>query len=1133
MKAPMQWSATSVNDLAHVIAANTSPEALAAMDARARERAIDPTLSILLRAPAGSGKTTVLTQRLLRLLAEVDAPEEILAITFTRKAAAEMRERVLKVLHGEIDASHPQAAQMQALASAVRERDAQRGWGLAGNPGRLRVQTIDSFNFWLASQLPIAAQAGGALVVAERPGDLYRRAARRVLIAGEADENLAADIELLFERIDNRWGQVERLLAEMLAKRGHWLRYVLAEDEHALSARVSASLADIAVEHLRSACEQISAALRNTASALPGVGSLGADAAHVVAWHRLAALTLTNEGTWRKQVTKRLGMEFEHNGNKEHLRNCIELLTGVPGARELLVTLSGLPAPMLSGEDAAAIEALSRVLREAAKELQVEFSLAGKVDYTYVAGAARAALTEDGEPTDLGLRAGLSLRHILIDEFQDTSIAQFELLEALTATWEPGDGRTLFAVGDPMQSIYQFREAEVGLFLRAGEQGVGNVAMERLQLTRNFRSTPSLVDWTNSLFTQLFPPVDDVRASAVAFTPSLAAREPRPGDVVSLSQFSNADREAEGRLIAEGIVQIREASPEATVAILVVSRSHAPLIMAALAAADVDAIGVDLVPLRDLSIVRDLVALLKALHHTGDRTAWLAVLRAPWCGVSLPTLSQLSMRGDSQLLREAMFDAARLAACDPADVTRLTRVRAVLEEAVATRDRVELAAWLEAVWLRLGAPDAYPAADLTHARAFFGALGSATARAEWRGPQDVDALVADLFAEPRASTANPVQVMTIHRSKGLEFDHVFLPALDRILNRDRDPLLRWLDLPREGGGSDLLMAPVPTIGDTEGGALNAYLKRLMSARLANEQTRLLYVAMTRAKRSLHLSAAQAARKDGTVDARVGTLLRTLWPVLASSFVDASTSVAGVAPPETPVRKLRRLAPTWQPPVIASGEERSHLPIADRSLEPQAPEFSWVQETSRHIGTVVHAALERFASGAQLPTREAVEKQAAVFDQQLRRHGVPEKDLERATRTVMQALLRTLGDERGRWIFSPAHREAQSELALTGIASGSLTNVIIDRTFVDESGTRWVIDFKTSRHEGAKLEAFLDEEIKRYRNQLERNVALARGLGPQPVRAALYFPLMSEFRVLPEAKAKEKGKPGAPAQGELF
>ena len=1106
-----------------------SPEALAAMDALARERAIDPTSSILLRAPAGSGKTTVLTQRLLKLLATVDSPEEILAITFTRKAAAEMRERVFKALHGEIDPANPQAAHLAALAAAVRERDAQRGWGLDENPGRLRVQTIDSFNFWLASQLPIAAQAGGALVVAERPGELYRRAARRVLIRGESDQGLAADIELLFERIDNRWGQVENLLSEMLAKRGHWLRYVL--DENALSARVSASLADIASEHLLSACTTIPASLRNHASGLARVGTLGEEAGHMIAWQQLATLTLTNEGTWRKQITRRLGVAFEQEDARQQLKHCIDLLTGAPGAHETLLTLAALPAPMLSGDDAQAIEALSRVLREAAKELQVEFSLAGKVDYTYVSGAAQSALVEDGLPTDLGLRTGVELRHVLIDEFQDTSIAQFGLLAALTATWEPGDGHTLFAVGDPMQSIYLFREAEVGLFLRAGEHGVGEVPMESLQLTRNFRSSPSLVAWTNALFARLFPPNDDVRASAVAFTPSLAARDPRAEEFVSLTLFSNADREAEAAAIAGRIRRIREASADATAAILVVSRTHAPPIMTALAAVGVDAIGVDLVPLRDISIVRDLVALLKALHHLGDRTAWLTVLRAPWCGLSLASLTELSARGDSQLVWEALFDAQRLARCEEAEVARLVRVRAVLEEALATRERVDLAEWLEAVWLRLGAPDAYAADDLIHARAFFSALGSVTARAEWSGPQDVADIVADLFAAPRAATANPVQVMTIHRSKGLEFDHVFLPALDRILNRDRDPLLRWLDLPREGGGSDLLMAPVPTIGDLKGRALNNYLKDLDSARKANEQTRLLYVAMTRARRSLHLSAAPKAREDGTVIPRAGTLLFALWPALGPEFVQINPDEAVV--PDTKVHKLRRLRAGWQPPAIEEGSDRTRLPLEDSALALQTPEFSWVQETSRHIGTVVHRALERLGLEGELPSADIVRGRADEVAHQLRRLGVPAQDLERAVRTVIQALVRTLDDKNGRWVFSSAHQEARSELALTGVADSQLTSIVIDRTFVD-NGVRWVIDFKTSRHEGAGLDEFLERELDRYRGQLERNMALARRLGPQPVKAALYFPLMGELRELkqkPQPASRTKRVP--PTQGELF
>src|SRR5262249_30887422 len=136
---------------------------------------------------------------------------------------------------------------------------------------------------------------------------------------------------------------------------------------------------------------------------------------------------------------------------------------------------------------------------------------------------------------------------------------------------------------------------------------------------------------------------------------------------------------------------------------------------------------------------------------------------------------------------------------------------------------------------------------------------------------------------------------------------------------------------------------------------------------------------------------------------------------------------------------------------------------------------------------------------------------------LRRHGVPESDLPRATATVMEALTRTVGSNRGRWIFSAEHREAQSEWALTGIAGGRLTNVVIDRSFVDRDGTRWVIDFKTSRHEGGGLEAFLEQEMARYRAQLETYVALAGEIEKGPVRAALYFPLLDVFRELDTRK----------------
>src|SRR5262249_15792874 len=334
----------------------------ATSDERAREDTTDPRLSALLQAPAGSGKTTVLTQRLLRLLAEVDEPEEILAITFTRKATAEMRRRVLKALRGQIDTKGPHGAQLLGLAEAALRHSTLRGWNLADDPGRLRIQTIDSFNFRLASQLPVAAQAGGALVVSDTPREIYRGAARRTLIDADSDPELAADADLMFERLDNNWRKVERLLVDMLGKRGHWLPHVLAHDPGALRARVTASLANLCRDHLSEASKRLPAGLRREAALLPELGPVEEGPRCLGAWQRLSQLCLTQKGEWRKAIggAKVGGGAYESGAARSALRSFIERLSGVPGARETLLEVASLPGPQLEEGDAAAIEALSR-----------------------------------------------------------------------------------------------------------------------------------------------------------------------------------------------------------------------------------------------------------------------------------------------------------------------------------------------------------------------------------------------------------------------------------------------------------------------------------------------------------------------------------------------------------------------------------------------------------------------------------------------------------------------------------------------------------------------------------------------------------------------------------------------------
>ncbi|HWF99282.1 MAG TPA: UvrD-helicase domain-containing protein [Steroidobacteraceae bacterium] len=1111
-------------------------------DDLARERAIDPGLSVILQAPAGSGKTTVLTQRLLRLLAVVDEPEEILAITFTRRAAAQMRSRVLQALRGELG-EEARSERMRELAAAALARSQARGWRLAQDPGRLRIQTIDSFNFRLASQLPVTARAGSELSVSARSTELYLAAARETLLAAEEDAALSADLELLFERLDNRWRQVEMLLADMLRERAHWLPHVLGQEPDALCSRVAASLTRIVEERLRAARRSLGADLCAEAAYLPGVGSLEPQSACLPAWKMLARLALTNDGDWRRRIDRKLGAGFENGVGKEALRACIERLSRVPSAQETLLEAASLPSPDLGRDDAAALTALSRVLRAAAAHLQAMFALDGRVDHTYIAGSARAALAEAGLPTDLALRTGLSLRHILVDEFQDTSVAQLELLQALTAGWEAGDGRTLFVVGDPMQSIYQFREAEVGCFLRARDLGIGNVRLTPLRLLRNFRSVPALIEWSNEIFGRLFPPADDLRASAVAFTPSLAGQrdatdatdEPQgEAHPVELRLLASADRTAETDAVVARVADLKARDPKASIAILVAARAHAQAIVAALAEAGLDAIGVELVPLAEVPVVRDLVALTRALCHLGDRTAWLAVLRAPWCGVSLATLTRLSGRGDPQLICEALRDPQRLEDAPADERARLERVARVLEEGSSQRDQAPLADWLEGVWMALGAQDAYPMQELRHARAFFDALSERTAAGEWQGIVTLDSVLANLYAQPQARTAAPVQVMTIHGAKGLEFDHVLVPGLDRERNRGREPLLRWLDLPRTEGPrgletdhrdgpvsweTDLVMAPAPVIGDEPPGDVSAFLKGLTLARAANEQVRLLYVAATRARRSLHLYAAPAPRANGRVAPRARTLLASLWPALQGAFqAPPPMETASVASADEqlelfsgrrPRAPLRRLTSDWAPPELSPTPPLERLPLAQRSQE--TLEFSWVGETRRHIGTVVHAALQAFGAAPELPARGWVQSQVQHYREQLRRHGVPERDVDGAAADVVEALVRTLADDKGRWILSRKHVQAASELALTGMAGGRLASVVIDRSFVDEQGTRWIVDFKTSPHEGGGLEEFIGRQLERYRGQLETYAALARGLGPEPVRTALYFPLLGIFR----------------------
>ena len=1113
-----------------------------ALDQRARGEALDTQRSMLLQAPAGSGKTTVLTARFLALLATVDAPEEILAITFTRKAAAEMHHRILAALQAA-SAGQAIAGIAPRLLQAARERDAERGWELLHNPSRLRIETIDALNHWLASQLPISARSGPSLAITPSPTPLYRRAARRCLALAAEDRDAAAAAGLLFDRLDNSWSRLEQLLADMLERRSHWLPRVLeargsglAERvqhslESALRVELAAALATLPAALLREAEVLLSHALRARGAPPGDPVSLTGEPASLPHWRALCELALTEQG-WRKRFTIREGFGPNDKPMKRRMAAWIEALGRVHGAQAVCTAVRALPDNRLDADDHEALEALALLLLRAAAELQLVFASGAKVDYPYVAAAARAALKEQDAPSDFALRAGAALRHVLVDEFQDTSYDQFELLQALTAGWERGDGRTLFVVGDPMQSIYQFREAEVGLFLRARDYGVGEIGFEALQLQRNFRSSAPLIAWVNEQFSRLFPADDDARRAAIRYLPSVpAAPDADPGAAGAvLHRFQAGDLDAEAQCVVGIARAARERDPAASIAVLVVSREHVAASVAPLRAAGFALRGVDLERLRDRPAIRDLAALTRALLHAADRSAWLALLRAPWCGLTLAELETLLAGADGDL-----FTWLRARAQVPPDPSaqpnqpderavvpmqqRLTRLCAALAPAILGPER-GLPLWqrVEHCWLRLAAPAVYRSdVDRLDAHRYIDAL------ALHDDPERLAGEALGELTERLYSGAPPqpgaIELMTVHAAKGLEWDVVILPGLGRKTAVDRDPLLHWIELPRASVGTDLLLAPIRATEQEPRGSLAGFIKRLRRERARLERVRLLYVAATRARSALHLLAAlpQPSSPAAPPQPARGSLLDILWPALGGQFLGllpaaGTCALAGVhaTPPS-----LWRLPAQWSVPPAPAGAPWPRLALGSPAPG-DAPEYRWVGATARAIGTIVHAELHRLSAGAQLPASGASSSAGAGYQAWLAELGVPPEEHRLASERVHEALARTLADARGRWLLSSAHVEAHSERRLTGLHQGRVVNVIIDRMLVDEHGQRWIVDFKTSTHQGGAEREFIDSEAERYRPQLQRYAALAARLGGEPVRLALYFPLLGVFRELDAA-----------------
>jgi ATP-dependent helicase/nuclease subunit A len=1130
-------------------------------DASARIEALDPYQSFIVSAPAGSGKTGLITQRMLKLLAIAENPEEILCITFTRKAAAEMRQRIFGALVNAQDRPKPNnnfELQTWELAQKVLKRNSEKGWNLLDIPYRLRIKTIDSFCHYVAKQFMFDSGTGELPEQSEFPEGFYQIAARELLDQLEKNNSTSEALKIVLSHMGMDLKRCEKLFADMLGKRDQWLPHIFSVNnnqdyfqeviEQLICDKLTQTyqqllplagelveLADYAGCHAPDKSPEI-----QTLAGISFVPSL--DQQGLGQWKNLFRLLVKKDKKYppRKTINKNQGFPSDNEEQKQQKKRILSLLADFSQdqiLQTLILDTMYLPEIDSAQDQQEILHALGVLLPQLAAILKITFQQQGQSDYSEITLAALEALdpnTTNHQISDITLKLDYQIKHILVDEFQDTSGSQMKLLEHLVSGWELEDGRTLFLVGDAMQSLYSFRDARVGLFINAQRYPIGPIQCKPLNLSTNFRSQQGIVDWVNQQFQTAFPATANINRGAVPYNSSIAFKPAGDQQAVYFNGYNKTNDTdyltTEAQDISSLCQQIQNQNPDHSIAILVRNRGHLKQIVPALIEAQLNWEAIDIDPLADRMPVMDLMSVTRAMISPADRIAWLALLRAPFCGLSLQDLVALTNDLDgfdrkpnsliSQLIKWQE---------SPSKFTRLTetgkqilqRIVPIVLHAWQHRGDNNLRDLVEQLWIDLGGPASLiNPRDLYDNRSYLDLLETsqkAGAVVDWN---EFKKAVDKLYAQPLANNSDsgyaPIQIMTIHKSKGLEFDHVILPNLTKGAKGDDNDLLRWQEQVDDSNHNSLLLAALGPYDEDDNDPIYSYLKHEQQARRLLENTRVLYVAATRAIQKLYLFGELKSKKQGWEKPTETSLLSCIWsniegylnqPGYEVRVLPEQKSTESDVTRSSVSNSFYRVLPTNFVPQRMP-QNNMNLGVSNHKKKAQVNDS--LDQRARHLGTVLHRTLKQIGQdGVNSWPQQRRADLRAFWTSSLKQMGiiVSIKELD----SLMAAIENILLDEKGRWILgNHIESHCEQELSYFDTDSQSVKTSVIDRTFIEDD-TRWIIDYKYSRPNDNETEQqFAQRQTEAYRGQLRHYAQLYRHIDKYSVRCALYFPQTAVF-----------------------
>jgi len=1123
-------------------------------DQEARDRALDPQGSFHLEAPAGSGKTAVLLSRFLTLLARVsESPQEILTLTFTRKAAGEFRERAIQYFSNREDLGPGVPPHERRLLDLAR----QVFWHLERKnpsfvhlylfvPERLPVTTFHGFCVQLLKAAPHEAGVPleFQLLESEREAEWLKQEAleelRRRLSARPSEDPIRQALVRRLVRLNNNWPRLARELRDLLSRRDTLKDFLtlaqssLEEEAYAdlmegrLSQVVSRALeplaAGLADSELGRRWLEFLAALREEGASLgtdlpehpPGVSR-----EDVAAWQSLAQVLLTKGGELRKQWAAKYGFPPNFAGSAWP-----DILRDLPD--DFLAHLKGcrsLPVEVFSAQEVRALHDLILLLH-AAWEVYEEVCRQRRVlDFIAIEEAALRLLKVES-PSDLLLRLDWRLKHILVDEFQDTSENQMELLCRLLAGWTAGEGRTLTVVGDPKQSIYGWRQACLRLFLESREglpcEEGRTLPLESLRLTTNFRATPALIAWVNRVFGETV--MQDPRAAGgLIFQEAHIGPGQEGGEAPHLALFSHEDkheaRGQEARWLAHRVAKAQDDLPRGQkMALLLFSRTHLPTYLAALQEAGLVPKVREGLKLLESRVVQHLHNLARALVRPQDDVAWATLLTGPWVALDLANLAAAAL-APGEVWPEKLGALAGTSECPP-DIALLAQRLLAAREQVGREPLADtLARFLDESGAWEGVAAWEGALGVACARSYLGLLLEAE-----EGLPESTFLKADFALEgayqppdPRAEDS-PLEVLTVHGAKGLEFHTVFLPFLDwqplRMGGNQPEPFL----LEEIPGTRTHVLALGPPAWQKGQESFYRLVKRLKDERVLAEARRVFYVAVTRAQTRLFLSGVLPQRQGNWAPPPQDSPLNWLWQHYRPRELPRGMTQLWPEPllrveifPEPPPIQPAEIKPISTPPPWEFTPETPpygfSFPSQEATYDPaeEVPGLEAVAGdgdnlAARARGEVTHRLLETLAQGQKIPEETAVA--AALVGV-----GVPREVAQGLSPGILAEVEACRKDPFFQGLL--ASQATVSEWLLEDQpAPGVIRRGRLDLLAFD-GREWWVVDFKTSRPlSGENWEDFLRKEGEKYRPQLlayREMVAKARNIRPpEAVRLALYF-----------------------------